>query len=234
LVQQHSFFWDYNLLMLAFVFAMSFGIVSAVLTSQQSVSLQFRGIFLRPEMVYKKMSPIRPHQFGTDGGDGDLDSLDGKLQSCSVDKSSPPLEILYRDGDGAVVCKPPLMHVHSPTFGSKDKEFVLQKARDQLGQYVYFPHRLDRGTSGCLLIAFTKEGTAALQQALSSPRARKTYVALVRGSGAAYVGRGWFKVDRPIKDSKKKLKNASTRFLFVAGSVDPRCCVVLAQPCTGR
>lgn len=43
-------------------------------------------------------------------------------------------------------------------------------------------------------------------------------------------------VDRPIKDDKKVLREASTRFLFIRGgdAPDPRCCLVLAQPSTGR
>lgn len=43
-------------------------------------------------------------------------------------------------------------------------------------------------------------------------------------------------VDRAIKDDKKILREASTRFLFVKGGddPDPRCCLVLAQPSTGR
>lgn len=75
-----------------------------------------------------------------------------------------------------------------------------------------------------------------LHQALAQPTSRKTYVALVRGSGEAHVGKGWFTIDRPIKDDKKVLREASTRFLFVRGgdTPDPRCCLVLAQPSTGR
>lgn len=75
-----------------------------------------------------------------------------------------------------------------------------------------------------------------LHRALADSASRKTYVAIVRGSGEAYVGNGWFTIDRPIKDDKKVLREASTRFLFVRGGTapDPRCCLVLAQPSTGR
>lgn len=75
-----------------------------------------------------------------------------------------------------------------------------------------------------------------LHQALAHPASTKTYVAVVRGSGSTHVGKGWFTVSRPVKDDKKVLREASTRFLFVRGGVapDPRCCLVLAQPSTGR
>ncbi|CAN0342543.1 unnamed protein product, partial [Ectocarpus sp. 13 AM-2016] len=75
-----------------------------------------------------------------------------------------------------------------------------------------------------------------LHRTLAQPDSRKTYVAIVRGTGDTFVGKGWFTVDRPIKDEKKILREASTRFLFVRGGndPDPRCCLVLAQPSTGR
>ncbi|CAM9546703.1 unnamed protein product, partial [Hapterophycus canaliculatus] len=147
-----------------------------------------------------------------------------------------PLEVLHLDEDFAAICKPPLMHVHRPEFGTKDKEFVMQKARNQLGRRIFLPHRLDRGTSGCLLLGFGPEAVKVLHQALADPRSSKTYVAIVRGSGQGFVGKGWFTVDRAIKDDKKILREASTRFLFVKGGddPDPRCCLVLAQPSTGR
>ncbi|CAN0535577.1 unnamed protein product, partial [Scytosiphon promiscuus] len=32
-------------------------------------------------------------------------------------------------------------------------------ARNQLGQRIYMPHRLDRGTSGCLLVGYSPEAS---------------------------------------------------------------------------
>eukprot|EP00903_Cladosiphon_okamuranus_P008156 g7855.t1 len=162
----------------------------------------------------------------------DAGAVDARPQSSL----SPPLEVLFRNREFAAVCKPPLMHVHRPEFGSKDKEFVMQKARNQLGHRIYLPHRLDRGTSGCLLLGFSPEAGKVLHRALADSSSTKTYVAIVRGSGKAFVGKGWFTVDRPIKDDKKVLRGASTRFLFVRGgnAPDPRCCLVLAQPSSGR
>ncbi|CAN0079017.1 unnamed protein product [Scytosiphon promiscuus] len=153
-----------------------------------------------------------------------------------VQTPSPPLAVLHLNEDFAAICKPPLMHVHRPEFGTKDKEFVMQKARNQLGRRIFLPHRLDRGTSGCLLLGFSSEAVKVLHQAVADPRSSKTYVAIVRGSGQAFIDRGWFTVDRPIKDDKKILREASTRFLFVKGGddPDPRCCLVLAQPSSGR
>lgn len=107
-------------------------------------------------------------------------------------------------------------------------------------------HRLDRGCSGCLLLAFAPlnetqdrdsggdqqngsssfEGsvTAHLIRAMQSPASTKTYLALVRGEGILrgvdFREQGWFLVDRPIKDENGRLNSASTWFRFVAGQDD--------------
>ncbi|CAB1120606.1 unnamed protein product [Ectocarpus sp. CCAP 1310/34] len=159
-----------------------------------------------------------------------------RRSSLEPPQQSPPLEVLHQNEHFAVVSKPPGMHCHRPEFGSRDPDFVMQKARDQLGRRVFLPHRLDRATSGCLLVGFSSHAAKVLHQTLAQPDSSKTYLAIVRGSGSAFVGKGWFTVDRPIKDEKKILREASTRFLFVRGGndPDPRCCFVLAQPSTGR
>jgi 23S rRNA-/tRNA-specific pseudouridylate synthase len=111
-------------------------------------------------------------------------------------------------------------------------------------------HRLDRGASGCLLMTKTASeeatrATAILQEAMASNTSQKTYIALVRGEGI-FRGldlrkKGWFTVDRPIKDESGKLNNATTHFRFLAGqdngagTIDrPRASLVLARPETGR
>jgi len=89
-----------------------------------------------------------------------------------------------------------------------------------------------------------KSSTAILQAALASPNATKTYIALVRGEGILHGQdlrtKGWFKVERPIKDERCRLNNATTSFRFVAGQPYdegndmPRASLVLARPETGR
>lgn len=53
--------------------------------------------------------------------------------------------------------------------------------RDQLGQYVYPIHRLDRATSGVLLMALTAEAASAAGRAFSEHQVSKTYLTLTRG-----------------------------------------------------
>ena len=46
---------------------------------------------------------------------------------------------------------------HNTTRPEHAPSFFSFAARDQLGHRVYLPHRLDRGTSGCLLLGFSPE-----------------------------------------------------------------------------
>lgn len=73
----------------------------------------------------------------------------------------------------------------------------------------------------------------------------KTYVALVRGEGILhgqnFCQKGWFCVDRPIRNEYGILKNATAWFRFVAGQSNinrftrrPRAVIALARPETGR
>ena len=67
-----------------------------------------------------------------------------------------------------------------------------------------------------------RNSTHALAQALQGPYPDtcKTYVALVRGNGLLpgrnLVQEGWFKVDRPIRDARGVLNNATTWLRFIA------------------
>ena len=58
------------------------------------------------------------------------------------------LEILYRDSRTIAVNKPAGMLVHRSWFDRHETQFVMQTLRDQIGQYVYPAHRLNRQFSG--------------------------------------------------------------------------------------
>ncbi|KAL7530682.1 hypothetical protein ACHAWF_003475 [Thalassiosira exigua] len=110
-------------------------------------------------------------------------------------------------------------------------------------------HNSDDGSVGSLESRTRAKGdTARLIAAMKSPRSTKTYVALVRGEGILHgddlKSRGWFEVDRPIKDEGGEVKEARTLFRFVAGQAEsageiagvarPRVSLVLAKPRDGR
>ncbi|PCI56508.1 MAG: tRNA pseudouridine(65) synthase TruC [Gammaproteobacteria bacterium] len=134
----------------------------------------------------------------------------------------PVLTILYQDEYLVAVDKPAGLFVHRSFMDRDEIYFALQLVRDQIGQYVYPVHRLDRPTSGVLLFALTKEVAQKLNEAFanksnndgvneinSESALTKTYYALVRGhlpiTAQAEL------VDYPLKEKLDKLgdKNVS-------------------------
>ena len=91
------------------------------------------------------------------------------------------LPVLYGDDRMVVVDKPSGLLVHRSPIDRHETRFALQLVRDQLGRRVYPVHRLDKGTSGALVLALDPEAATHLSQAFAARRVHKTYVALVRG-----------------------------------------------------
>ncbi len=90
------------------------------------------------------------------------------------------LDILYRDDDLVAIQKPSGWFVHK-THRSGSAMCCMPVLRNQLGQWVYPVHRLDRGTSGVVLFALRSEIARALGAAFSARQIKKEYLALVRG-----------------------------------------------------
>lgn len=91
------------------------------------------------------------------------------------------LDIIYRDEFMVAVNKPAGMLVHRSWLDSKETVFVMQTLRDQIGQYVYPIHRLDRPTSGVLLFALSSEVARLLAEQFEHHHIEKVYHAIVRG-----------------------------------------------------
>ena len=120
-----------------------------------------------------------------------------------------PLEVLYEDGDLAVVVKPRGMVVH-PAAGHEDGTLVnaLLYHLSSLGGIggetrPGIVHRLDRDTSGLLLIAKNDETQQALSRMLQERRIEKHYRALVEGVPREPEGRVELPIGRSRKDRKK-------------------------------
>jgi tRNA pseudouridine65 synthase len=94
---------------------------------------------------------------------------------------SPDLDILFQDQDFVAVNKTSGLLVHRSWLDSHATEFALQKVRDQIGEYVYPVHRLDRPTSGVLLFALNKEAAQSVGQQFAEHSIEKQYLAIVRG-----------------------------------------------------
>ena len=120
-----------------------------------------------------------------------------------------PLTILYEDNDLAVVVKPCGMVVH-PAAGNEDGTLVnaLLHHLDSLGGIggelrPGIVHRLDKDTSGLLLVAKNDASQLALSEQLSARTMEKHYRALVEGNIREDSGRVEAAIARSKKDRKK-------------------------------
>ncbi|MDR9438354.1 MAG: pseudouridine synthase [Halomonas sp.] len=93
------------------------------------------------------------------------------------------LSLLHQDDHLVAVHKPAGLLVHRSALARGERDFLLQRLRDQLGRRVYPVHRLDRPTSGVIVFALDSETAASLQAAFTARRVEKRYLAVVRGIG---------------------------------------------------
>ena len=119
-----------------------------------------------------------------------------------------PLEILYEDGDLAVVVKPRGMVVH-PAAGHSEGTLVnaLLGSLDELSgiggeKRPGIVHRLDKDTSGVMMVAKNDETQTELSRMLKDREIEKHYLALAEGIMKEKEG----VIEAPIGRSKKDRK----------------------------
>lgn len=91
------------------------------------------------------------------------------------------LEILYQDEYLVVINKPTGLLVHKSMIDSKEIYFAMKIIRDQIEQWVYPVHRLDKPTSGVLLFALDSQTARSMSEQFSQHTIEKKYLAIVRG-----------------------------------------------------
>jgi 23S rRNA pseudouridine1911/1915/1917 synthase len=104
-----------------------------------------------------------------------------------------PLDVVYEDGDLAVVNKPAGMMVHAGSGQNEDARSrgtlvnallyrfnALSSTGGELRPGIV--HRLDKDTSGLIVVAKNDRTHAALGEMFASRQIKKTYVALVQGA----------------------------------------------------
>jgi 23S rRNA pseudouridine1911/1915/1917 synthase len=126
-----------------------------------------------------------------------------------------PVDVVYEDADLLIVNKPSGLVVH-PAPGHGDGTLVNALLGRGEGlvpggiagvQRPGIVHRLDRDTSGLLMVARSDAAQASLQAQLKARRVKKTYLALVAGVVAAAAGR----IEAPIgRDPARRTRMAVT------------------------
>jgi tRNA pseudouridine65 synthase len=89
--------------------------------------------------------------------------------------------VLHEDRWLAVVDKPAGLMAHASAMARGEDDFLVDRLRAQFGRPVHLVHRLDRATSGCLLVAFDAGTAATLGATFMSRAVRKDYLAVCRG-----------------------------------------------------
>ena len=120
-----------------------------------------------------------------------------------------PFNVIYEDNDIIVINKPKGMVVH-PANGNPDGTLVnavMNKCKDSLsgiGGEIRpgIVHRLDKDTSGAIIVAKNDKAHIALSEQLKNHEVKKTYLALVRG----IIKENEATINMPIARSKKDRK----------------------------
>ena len=149
--------------------------------------------------------------------------------------------VLFLDAHICIVDKPAGMATH-PADGVEKGSTLVDAVSAYLAGRSITPERppaaagrLDRGTSGAVVLTLSRDGERAMAKAIENDQVEKVYLALCHG-----ITEPTFEVDEPLLVSKykrgeskvKKLKGAITRFELVAKG--KKCCLVRARPETGR
>jgi tRNA pseudouridine32 synthase / 23S rRNA pseudouridine746 synthase len=102
--------------------------------------------------------------------------------------------LLYRDGLMLVVDKPAGFAVHKGPKGGESLEDYFDALRFGLPRAPALAHRLDRDTSGCLVLGRHRKALAELGRLFKAGKVGKTYWAVVEGTPAEDEGR----IDLPL------------------------------------
>lgn len=95
--------------------------------------------------------------------------------------AAPELSLLHVDDHLVVVDKPAGIAVHRSNLVGADDDYVIDRLRRQVPGSLHLAHRLDRATSGVLLVARSAEMAAELGRQLMARKVDKSYLAVVRG-----------------------------------------------------
>ncbi|MHC4455875.1 MAG: RluA family pseudouridine synthase [Planctomycetota bacterium] len=149
------------------------------------------------------------------------------------------IEIIYQDDDIIVINKPSGISVTADRSGEPELvDILVEQLAEQMRSDLRLVHRLDKDTSGVMILAKNTESQSKLSSYFSKKLVKKTYLALVSGVVMGQQGR----IDKPLARSsrnpslmcvaRKKGKEAVTEWRLVAdfGTVS----LLAVSPMTGR
>jgi 23S rRNA pseudouridine955/2504/2580 synthase len=170
-----------------------------------------------------------------------------------VPKARPPLSardkkfvqdlVLFRNADLIAINKPPGLAVQGGTRTTRHLDALLDGLREEGEERPRLVHRLDRDTSGVLVLARSAKAAAALSHAFRARETEKIYWALTAGVPTPLEGR----IDLPLAkgegprgrermapaEEMEQARRAITDYAVVAHAGRQVAFVVL-RPLTGR
>ena len=140
-----------------------------------------------------------------------------------------PIEILHEDADLLAVNKPAGLLVHRSKIANDETDFLLDRLTVQVAIPLFLAHRLDRATSGVVLLAKSREVAGELGRLFMARDVTKRYLAVVRGwPEPAGV------IDYPLPDVRERSprKPALTRWRTLARAMLPIATRVSLMTCS--
>jgi 23S rRNA pseudouridine1911/1915/1917 synthase len=130
-----------------------------------------------------------------------------KHETNHFESEDIPIDVLYEDADILIINKQPYVVVH-PTRGHPTGTIAngLAKYFEDKGIYdkIRFINRLDRDTSGILLIAKNGFGQQAVSNQMRANKVKKLYTTVVKGHMECESGEISTPIGRPSEDSVKR------------------------------
>lgn len=179
-----------------------------------------------PDVPFGALSKVvRTGQVRVDGARARLDTRVASGQKVRLpplavqDTPAPPRAqgdaaaldamVLWRDETVAVLDKPYGLAVQGGSGVSRHVDGMLEAWRDAKGRKPRLVHRLDRETTGVLVVALTRSAAAALAESFRGRDAQKDYLALVRGHPVPPAGRVATWLDRDPADGERMRATAT-------------------------
>src|SRR3979411_3349852 len=166
------------------------------------------------------------------------ESLERPIEVPELTAEQIQARLLHRDGLMLVIDKPAGLPVHRGPKGGANLEASFDSLRFGLPRPPVLAHRLDRDTSGCLVLGRHRKATASLGLLFKHGRISKTYWAVFEGGPADDEGsidiplgrlnaeRGWWQKPDPegqVAVTKWKVKGRGEGLSWLA-----------LEPVTGR
>jgi 23S rRNA pseudouridine1911/1915/1917 synthase len=172
-----------------------------------------------------------------------MPEVSAEFQSTERGRPLPeegPLSIVFEDEWIIVLDKPPGIVVH-PTYKNWSGTLlnsVLWRVRDRPGVQPGIVTRLDKDTSGLVVMALTPELHAAMQRDQAAGRVRKEYLALVQGTPEPRRGTISLPLGRDLADRRRVVVTdagapSETRYDVIA-TLHAGCSLVRCELITGR